>query len=193
MYHYHYYISQTIQSEFTVQERVILNQLTKLSLSVSPVDQDATFSTLRRIFDNIIQHPNNDKYRQIKLTSKTFSSKVWQYYAGEELMKMCGWVVEDDHVRLRDDSRVGIVMKLLELCCEQKGIKYTRAISITTQQLNTQRFQDSLFRNNITKIQELLKCTKPGRIFSEDGLSTKIQWLWGLSYSNLTLYNKVFC
>ena len=70
-------------------------------------------STLRRIFDNIIQHPNDDKYRQIKLTSRTFSSKVWQYPAGEGLMKMSGWVVEDDHVRLRDDSCVQIVLQLL--------------------------------------------------------------------------------
>ena len=178
-YNYDCYIliSQAIQSEFIVQESVILSQLTQLAFSVSPVDQDATFSTLRRIFDNIIQHPNDDKYRQIKLTSKTFSSKVWRYPAGEELMKLSGWVVDGDHVRLRDDSRAGIVMKLLKSFCEQKDIKCTRTISITTQQLNAQQFQDlitALFRNNIIKIQELLKCctiTKAGRIFSEDGLS----------------------
>jgi len=38
---------------------------------------------------------------------------VWQYPAGE-LMKMSGWVVEDDHVRLRDDSCVQIVFQLLK-------------------------------------------------------------------------------
>ena len=46
-------------------------------------------------------------------TNKTFRGKVWQYPAGEELMKMSGWVVEGDHVRLRDDSRVKIVSQLL--------------------------------------------------------------------------------
>ena len=93
---------------------MISKQLDKLVTSLSPEDQETTLSTLRRIFDNIIQHPNDDKYHQIKLTDETFSSKVWQYPAGEELMKMSGWVVEGDHVRLRDDSYVQIVSQLLK-------------------------------------------------------------------------------
>ena len=93
---------------------MILKQLDKLDVLLNPESREATFSVLKRIFDNIIQHPNDDKYRQIKLTSKTFSGKVWQYPAGEELLKMSGWVVEDDHVRLRDDSCVQIVSQLLK-------------------------------------------------------------------------------
>ena len=91
-----------------------LSQLVdKIVDSVSPEDLEATLSTLRKIFNNIIQHPNDDKYRQIKLANKTFNSKVWRYPACEELMKMSGWVVEDDHVRLRDDSHIHIVSQLL--------------------------------------------------------------------------------
>ena len=66
--------------------------------------QRATLSTLNEIFSNVIQHPDDDKYHQIKLAGKTFTSKVWQYPAGMELMKMSGWVVEDDHVKLRSHS-----------------------------------------------------------------------------------------
>ena len=88
-------------------------QLDKIATALSPEDLPATLSTLRRIFDNIIQHPNNNNYRQIKLASKTFNSKVWRYRACEELMKMSGWVVEDDHVRLRDDSQISIMSHLL--------------------------------------------------------------------------------
>ena len=88
---------------------MISKQLNNLVTSLSSKDRKATLSTLKKIFNNIIQHPNDDKYRQINLTSKTFTSKVWQYPAGEELMKMSGWVVEGDHVRLRDDSCVQIV------------------------------------------------------------------------------------
>ena len=80
----------------------------------APEDLEATISTLRKIFDNIIQHPNDDKYRQIKLANKTFSSKVWRYPACEKFMKMSGWVVEDDHVRLRDETCVYTVFQLLE-------------------------------------------------------------------------------
>ena len=106
----------TLPVSSSTTESDISEQLRKLITSFrNSEDRDATLSTLRRIFDNIIQHPNDDKYRQIKLTSKTFSNKVWQYPAGEELMKMSGWVVEDDHVRLRDDSCVKTVSNLLVL------------------------------------------------------------------------------
>ena len=106
---------------FSLTENQFLEQLRKLSASLTPQDLDATLSTLRRIFDNIIQHPNDDKYRQIKLTSKTFSSKGWQYPAGEELMKMSGWVVEDNHVTLRDDSCVQTVSQLLRTKLEEEN------------------------------------------------------------------------
>ena len=85
---------------------MVSKQLDKLVPSLAPKDQEATLSTLKRIFDSIIQHPNDDKYRQIKLSDEIFNSEVWQYPAGEELMKMSGWVVEDDHVRLKDDLHV---------------------------------------------------------------------------------------
>ena len=98
-------------------------QLNTLMMSLAPTDQEATLLTLRKISDNIIEHPNDDKYRQIKLTGKTFSSKVWQYPAGEELMKMSGWVVEGDHVRLRDDSHVQIVSQLVKSFCNGNSPK----------------------------------------------------------------------
>ena len=90
-------------------KRKLSAQLDKIAAFLTPEDLETTLSTLRRIFDNIIQHPNDDKYRQIKLANKTFNIKVWRYPACEELMKMSGWVVEDDHVRLRDDSQIQAV------------------------------------------------------------------------------------
>jgi len=103
---------------------MLSKQLDKLVSSLGPKDQEATLSTLRRICDNIIQHLNDNKYHQIKLAGKTFSSKVWQYPGGEELMKMSGWVMEGDHVRLRDDSCVQIVSQLLKslLCSSATSV-----------------------------------------------------------------------
>ena len=95
-------------------------QLENCIICLSPEGLVDTISTLRKIFDNIIQHPNDEKYRQIRLANKTFSSKVWRYPACEKLMKMSGWVVEDDHVRLRDYSHVHIVSQLLESFCRQR-------------------------------------------------------------------------
>ena len=65
-------------------------QLAKLAASVNPDNHKATLSTLREIFHNITQHPNDDNYRQIEITDHIFSNKVWKYPTGRELMMMSG-------------------------------------------------------------------------------------------------------
>ena len=95
-------------------DNILSMQLDKIVTCLSLKDLKATLPILTKIFDNIVHHPNDDKYCQIKLTNKTFSNKVWRYPPCEELMKMSGWVVEDDHVRLRDDSCIRVVSRLLE-------------------------------------------------------------------------------
>ena len=145
---------------------MILKQFDKLDTSLRPESREATFSVLERIFDNIIQHPNDDKYRQIKLTDEAFSSKVWQYPAGEELMKMSGWVVEGVHVRLRDDSCVQIVSKLLKLVLATGVVPFP-----------DDKFQvliKAFYNGDIPCIQKLLKVSRispNGRIYSESGSS----------------------
>ena len=151
---------------------MISKQLNKLVISLSPIDQEATLSTLKRIFDNIIQHPNDDKYHQIKLTSKTFTSKVWQYPAGEELMKMSGWVVEGDHVRLRDDSYVQILSQLLKLFMSSSA---TGVVPFPDDEF--QVLIKALYNGDIACIQELLKVSHispNGGIYSESGSSLNL-------------------
>ena len=62
---------------------MLQHQIDQIVTSLRPEDLDAAFSTLSKIFDNAIQHPNDDKYRQIKLTKK-------------DLAIMCGGIL---HVR----------------------------------------------------------------------------------------------
>ena len=139
----------------------------KLVTSLSLEDQEATLSKLKKIFDNIILHPHDYEHRQIKLNDETFSRKVWQYPAGEELMKMSGWVVEDDHVRLRDDSCVQLVSQLLKsfLCSSATGVV----------PLPDDEFQiliKALYNGDVPCIQKLLKASHispNGRIYSESG------------------------
>ena len=110
--------TQTVSNSSSTKESDLSIQFSKLNVSFqSSKDREDTLSTLKRIFDNIIQYPNDEKYRQIKLTSKTFTSKVWRYPAGQQLMKMSGWVLEGDHVTLRDESFTEAVSKLLEQRC----------------------------------------------------------------------------
>ena len=161
---------------------MLSKQLDKIITSLGPEDLETTLSTLRKIFDNIIQHPNDDKYRQIKLANKTFSSKVWRYPACEELMKMSGWVVEDDHVRLKDDSHVYIVSQLLESLCGQKDVSkkqpYSSSSSVTTYSVDTyEALISTLLNGNISEIRHLLKpcnITAAGRIYCENGSSQNL-------------------
>ena len=146
---------------------MISEQLEKLVLSSQ--DQEATLLALKRIFDNIIQHPHDDQYREIKLTDETFANKVWQYSAGEELMKMSGWVVEGDHVRLKDDSCVQILSHLLKssLCSSANG-----AVPFLDDEF--QVLIKAFYNGDIACIQKLLKVSHispNGRIYSEGGCS----------------------
>ena len=151
---------------------MISKQLNKLVTSLIPKDQETTLPTLKRIFDNIIQHPNDDQYRQVKLTNKTFTSKVWEYPAGEELMKMSGWVVEGDHVRLRDDSCVQIVSQLLKSFLSSSA---TGVVPFPDDEF--QVLIKALYNGDIACIQKLLKVSHispNGRIYSESGSSLNL-------------------
>ena len=151
---------------------MILKQLDKLDTLLRPVSRRATFSVLESIFNNIIQHPNDDKYRQIKLTDEAFSSKVWQYPAGEELMKMSGWVVEGDHVRLRDDSCVQIVSQLLKSFLSSSA---TGVVAFPDDEF--QVLIKAFYNGDIPCIQKLLKVSHispNGRIYSESGSSLNL-------------------
>ena len=151
---------------------MISKQLNKLATSLSPEDQEATLSTLKRIFDNIIQHPNDDKYHHIKLTDETFTSKVWQNPAGEELMKMIGWLVEGDHVRLRDDSCVQIVSQLLKSFLSSSP---TGVVPFPDDEF--QVLIKALYNSDVACIQKLLKVSHispNGRIYCESGSSLNL-------------------
>ena len=99
--------------ESTMQKTLVKTLVESLEKSTQE-DRETTLSTLKKIFDNVIQHPNDDKYRQIKLTNKKFSSQVWRYPAAVDVMKMAGWEEDGDCVRLRDESDAKAISELLE-------------------------------------------------------------------------------
>ena len=150
----------------------IFKQLDKLAVSLNPKDKEATFATLSTIFDNIIWYPHDDKHYRIMLTDETFNTEVWQYPAGEELMKMSGWVVEGDHLRLTDDSCVQIISQLL------RSFLPSSATSIVP--FSGAEFQviiEAFYSGDIPCIQKLLTASHispNGRIHSETGSSLNL-------------------
>ena len=139
-------MAATSSGTITNLEDDLLDQLRQLNICLNLEDREATLSTLRRIFDNIIQHPSDEKYRQIKLTSETLNSKVWQYPAGEKLMKMSGWVVDGGHVRLRDSACAQVLSSLLKSLYEQSKL--------------TSKYVDAVWQGDGPKLRSLLQQTK---------------------------------
>ena len=105
--------SSLSKDELTKAESMLAKQLDKLVASLNPEDCNKTLLTLQTCFKNIALYPHDDTYRQIKLSNKAFCSKVWRHPDCEVFMKMSGWVVEGDHVKLRDDSHVQIACAII--------------------------------------------------------------------------------
>ena len=115
---------------------------------------------------------SDDKYREIRVAGKTFSSKVWQYPAGEELMKMSGWIVKGDHVRLRDDSSAQIVSQLLKSFLSSSA---TDVVPFPDDEF--QVLIKAFYNGDIACIQKLLKVSHispNGEIYSESGSSLNL-------------------
>ena len=90
------------------------------------------------------------------------------YPACEELLKISGWVVQDNHVRLRDDSHVHIVSQLLESLCRQKDVNQTQVTfsGNSSSKSSVDEYKAlilAIINGNICKIKNLLK---PCNIFT---------------------------
>ena len=90
---------------------------------------------------------------------------MWQYPAGGELIKMSGWVLEDDHVRLRDDSCVQIVLHLLTSFSSATGV-------VPFPDDKFQVLIKAFCNGDIPCIQQLLRVahiSSNGNVYSESG------------------------
>ena len=158
------------------KETMLSKQLDKLiSLLKSAEDCKQTLLTLQICFKNIDLQPHNEKYRQIKLNNKRFCSKVWQYPAGEEFMKMCGWDVENACIKLKDDSYVKTVLHLLKQHQERIHSQKDYQGVLTDDQFKG--LTSAVLTENIVEINRLLQycgITSAGRIYCEDGSSMNL-------------------
>ena len=157
--------------------QMLSKQLEKVIASLDPDDRRATLTTMKDCIKNILQHRNDDKYRQIKLANKTFNSKVWRYPACKELMKMSGWVVEDDHVRLKDDSHLHIMSDLLNIAYRRECPKQLPNQSGVLSSEQFQALMAAVLGEDIVKVDGLLeKCgiSDAGRVHCVDGCSVNL-------------------
>ena len=154
---------------------MLSKQLDKLINSLSPEDRKQTLLALQICFKNIDLQPHNEKYRQIKLNNKRLCNKVWQYPAGEELMKMSGWEVVDACIKLKDDSCVKTVLQLLKQ--HQERIHTQKEFQGVLTGSQFEGLTLALLDENIVEINRLLQhcgITNAGRVYCEDGTSMNL-------------------
>ncbi|XP_064404298.1 UBX domain-containing protein 6-like [Halichondria panicea] len=72
--------------------------------SLSLEDSLATVKTLTKIVQNALDHPGEERYRQLILSNKTVSTKVWKYVSAQEFMLAIGWVQIDGTIVLPSDD-----------------------------------------------------------------------------------------
>ncbi|EDO41740.1 predicted protein [Nematostella vectensis] len=70
--------------------------------------------TMLRMANNIIQEPNNEKFRNVRTENKTFSTKVWQLPEAQQFMLVWGWTQVEDHLVLASDDIIKPVKHVLQ-------------------------------------------------------------------------------
>ncbi|XP_062513738.1 UBX domain-containing protein 6-like [Corticium candelabrum] len=82
--------------------------------TTDPATGRAALETLFKMASNIQEHPNEEKYHQVRLANKTFNTKVWSHPAAQEFLFTCGWTVVDDLLVLPADSNLEEARRVLE-------------------------------------------------------------------------------
>lgn len=76
-------------------------------------EKRACIETLIRIFRNIVQNPNEPKYRTLKIGNKVFNGDVWRHEAGRAVMEAAGWEVIGETVQLPQGVELVLPLEIL--------------------------------------------------------------------------------
>lgn len=73
--------------------------------------------TLSKIVSNILQHPGEAKYKEIKKSNKAFNEKVWKFAGAQQFLFATGWVETDDTIVSTDDEKLALAISHLHQVC----------------------------------------------------------------------------
>ncbi|KAF5832834.1 hypothetical protein DUNSADRAFT_11173 [Dunaliella salina] len=59
-----------------------------------PINVSNCVSTLLKIFNNVLEHPEDQKFRQVKAGGNAFKNNISSIKGGEKLMTLAGWRVQ---------------------------------------------------------------------------------------------------
>ena len=161
--------------ETDVLLKQLAKQLDKFFTALNAEDCKEALLLLQTCFKNIDLHPHDEKYRQLDLNKKTFYCKVWQYPVCQEFMKMSGWEVEGTFIKLKNDSCIQTVLRLLKEKLENSWILRDFQGVLTIKQFKA--LTSAILTKNIIEIGQLLQCcgiSSAGRVYCEDNSSMNL-------------------
>jgi UBX domain-containing protein 6 len=77
------------------QERALTSILMIFSLNKNKDKVEQCVRTIRRMFENIINNPSEEKYRRVKIESRAFQDKIKEVEGGLELLLAAGFENQD--------------------------------------------------------------------------------------------------
>jgi len=92
--------------ELEEQREDILDFLSELEIEATPLFFSSAVDTLLLLLGNIIEHPTEDKYKQIKAENKTYHSNLGRHKTTAKLIKFIGF----QSTRL-DDNKLAYIYK----------------------------------------------------------------------------------
>eukprot|EP01123_Difflugia_compressa_P010840 TRINITY_DN4088_c2_g1_i1.p1 TRINITY_DN4088_c2_g1~~TRINITY_DN4088_c2_g1_i1.p1 ORF type:complete len:215 (+),score=63.23 TRINITY_DN4088_c2_g1_i1:70-714(+) len=138
----------------------------------------ATLETLSKVLNNIINNPDQEKFRKIPVTSKMFQINVIDKKGGKSLILACGFVrrtIEDKDYWVFPQKAGDI--DILKLACSEVVDK--RRLEIQEQNELEKR------RDELEKIENAKRAEKAKRDFQEDraNFSEKVEMTGGVKDS----------
>ncbi|XP_024538784.1 uncharacterized protein LOC112349163 [Selaginella moellendorffii] len=70
------------------------DSIAMLTRQATPLEAAMAFQTLVKILSNVMEHPNEEKYRRIKKNNPVFQERVAKFAGAIELLKMVGFAEE---------------------------------------------------------------------------------------------------
>ena len=70
--------------------------LQKTCDTLPPQEAKVAVNTLSKIIQNVLEHPTEEKYRQMKTGNKRFYQDVWRHLPAREFLILVGWGLEDE-------------------------------------------------------------------------------------------------
>lgn len=81
---------------------------------------------------NVVQRPEEERYRSLRLANKTFSQQVWDYPSARQFLLLVGWEEVGEFLVFLPESSAGLHKAVELLNKRRRLVSLARASDIST-------------------------------------------------------------